>query len=140
METVTSQTSTSEIVEAWNALKAYVPVSPIRTEEQYDQAVEKLHELLDVIGDDERHPLYELLDTLGILIRAYEETHYSSTEVKGKDMLHFLVEEHHLSPSQFPELGAEEVVAELLAGNRELSVENIRALSKRFGVSPATFI
>jgi hypothetical protein len=28
----------------------------------------------------------------------------------------------------------------LLAGKRELSVEDIRALSRRFGVSPATFI
>jgi antitoxin component HigA of HigAB toxin-antitoxin module len=30
-------------------------------------------------------------------------------------------------------------VSELLAGKRELSAKNIRALSKRFGVSPATF-
>ncbi len=31
------------------------------------------------------------------------------------------------------------MVSELLGDKRELSVENIRVLSKRFGVSPATF-
>jgi HTH-type transcriptional regulator/antitoxin HigA len=60
--------------------------------------------------------------------------------VKGIDVLKFLIEEHQLSPSSFPELGNEEIVSQLLAGKRELSVEDIRALSRRFGVSPATFI
>jgi len=32
--------------------------------------------LLDEIGDNERHPLYDLLDTLGTLIHVYEETHH----------------------------------------------------------------
>lgn len=133
------RTATKQITLAWDALQTHVPISPIRSERQYDRAVKKLNELLDMVGDDEAHPLYDVLDTLGILIHAYEETQYPVSPVRGKDVLKFLVEEHQLAPSNLPEVGDEVAVSELLAGKRELSVENIRALSMRFGLSPATF-
>jgi HTH-type transcriptional regulator/antitoxin HigA len=62
-------------------------VSPIRTEQQYDQAVEKLNALLDIVGDNEAHPLYALLDTLSILIQNYEESHFPEPSVSGIDVL-----------------------------------------------------
>ncbi|MCI0691299.1 transcriptional regulator [candidate division KSB1 bacterium] len=139
METMTT-VATQQITQAWGTLQALIPVSPIRTEEQYDQAVEKLNELLDIVGDNEAHPLYELLDTLSILIHAYDEAHFPISPVTGIEVLKFIMEEHQLAPSDLPEIGDEKVVTELLADKRELSVENIRALSKRFGVSPAVFI
>jgi HTH-type transcriptional regulator/antitoxin HigA len=138
METMT-RTATKQITQAWDTLQTLVPISPIRSERQYDRAIKKLNELLDIVGDDEAHPLYDVLDTLGILIHAYEETHYPASPVTGKDVLKFLMGEHQLVPSNLPDVGDETTVSELLAGKRELSVENIRALSKRFGVSPATF-
>lgn len=131
--------ATEQIAQAWDNLQSLIPVSPIRDEQQYDQALEKLHELLDIVGDDERHPLYEVLDTLGTLVHAYEENHYQASPVTGVDVLKFLMDEHQLDPTNFPELGSKETVFELLNGKRELSVENIRILSKRFGLSPATF-
>ncbi len=51
------------------------PLFTIRTERDYDGAVERLNELLDAVGTDERHPLYGLLDTLGAVVHAYEEQH-----------------------------------------------------------------
>ena len=47
----------------------------IRTERDYDRAIQQLNELLDEIGANERHPLYGLLDALGTLIHAYEGRH-----------------------------------------------------------------
>ncbi len=132
--------ATQQITQAWGTLQALIPVSPIRTEQQYDQAVEKLNELLDIVGDNEAHPLYELLDTLSILIHAYDEAHFPISPVTGIEVLKFIMEEHQLAPSDLPEIGDEKVITELLAGKRELGVENIRALSKRFGISPAVFI
>lgn len=132
--------ATQQITQAWGTLQALIPVSPIRTEQQYEQAVEKLNELLDIVGDNEAHPLYELLDTLSILIHAYDEAHFPISPVTGIEVLKFIMEEHQLAPSDLPEIGDEKVITELLAGKRELGVENIRALSKRFGVSPAVFI
>ena len=139
MEAMTG-VATQRIVEAWDALQSHIPIAPIRNEHQYDQAVAKMNELLDVVGDDEAHPLYDVLDTLGTLVHAYEESHYPAPEVTGIGVLKFLMEEHQLAPANLTELGNEETVADLLTGKRELTVENVRSLSQRFGVSAASFI
>ena len=64
----------------WLALR---PLLAIRNEEQYEQAIEHLNDLIDEIGTDEAHPLYELLDTLGTLIHAYEEQHHAIPDWSG---------------------------------------------------------
>jgi HTH-type transcriptional regulator/antitoxin HigA len=73
------------------------------------------------------------------MIETYEETHYPVDEVTGPDVLKFLTDEHQLTPASLLELGDPQMVSELLAGKRELSIAQIRALSRRFGLSPATF-
>lgn len=137
---IISRKALREFAQAWGELQALVPVSAIHNEQQYERALETLHALLDIVGEDETHPLYELLDTLGTLVHIYEEEHYPGPAATGIDVLKFLMEEHQLSLSSFPEIGNEGEVSELLMGKRELKVSEIRALSKRFGVSPATFI
>ena len=37
----------------------------IISKKEYDIAIERLNALIDEVGDNEEHPLYELLDTLG---------------------------------------------------------------------------
>lgn len=127
------------LVASFHGLVSVVPLSVIHNEQQYDYALKLLHQLLDIVGDDESHPLYDLLDTLGTLVHAYEELHYPAPNVTGVDVLRYLCEEHELTAIDFPELGSPDVAGELLAGKRELSVENIRTLSQRFDLSPATF-
>ena len=46
---------------------------------------------------------------------------------------------HDLTQSDLPEVGSQGVVSEILGGKRTLNVRQIRALSGRFGVSPAVF-
>jgi HTH-type transcriptional regulator/antitoxin HigA len=126
-----------ELQQHWMALS---PLLSIRNEHEYDYAVERLNHLLDEVGTDEQHPLYTLLDTLGTLLHAYEEQHHSMPECSGVDVLRFLMEEHGLSQSDLPEVGSQGVVSDILRGKRELNVRQIRALAKRFQVSPAVFI
>jgi len=116
------------------------PLLSIRNEREYDHAVERLNSLLDEVGADEHHPLYTLLDTLGTLMQVYEEQHHPIPECSGGEVLRFLMEEHGLTQSDLPEIGSQGVVSEILRGKRELNVRQIRALSKRFHVSPAVFI
>ena len=112
----------------------------IQNEQDYDRAVERLNTLLDEVGADERHPLYSLLDTLGTVLHAWEEQHHAMPECGGADVLRFFMEEHNLSQSDLSEVGSQGVVSEILSGKRELNVRQIRALSKRFGVSPSVFV
>lgn len=130
-------TLTSEIQSHWAAIR---PFLSIRNEEEYDRAVERLNGLLDEIGTDERHPLYEFLDTLGTMIHAYEERHHPMPTCSGAEMLQFFMEEHGLAQSDLPEIGSQGVVSEILSGKRKLNLRQIHALAERFHVSPAMFI
>ena len=129
--------STKDIQNHWATIR---PLLTIRNERECDRAVKRLHSLLDEIGTNERHPLYGLLDTLGTLMHAYEEKHHALPESSGADMLRFFMEEHGLTQSDLPGVGSQGVVSEVLNGKRELNVRQIRALAKRFHVSPAVFM
>lgn len=132
MSVITKQTQRN-----WLAISS---IFLIRNEAEYDQAVEVLNTLLDEVGTNEQHPLYGMLDTLGAVMYAYEEKHYPIPEASGTDMLDFFMEEHDLSPDNLPELGPVKVVQEILNGQRELTIPQLRGLAKRFHVSPAVFI
>ncbi len=128
---------TKNVQSHWATIR---PILTIRNEREYDAAVKRLNELLDEIGTNERHPLYGLLDTLGTLIHAYEEKHHPMPESSSADMLRYFLEEHGLNQSDLPEIGSQGVVSEVLSGKRELNMRQVRALAKRFHVSPAVFI
>ncbi len=121
----------------WAALR---PIRSIRNERDYNRAVNRLNTLLDEIGADETHPLFSLLDTLGTVIHAYEEEHYPLPNSSGAEMLKYLMGEHGVAQSALPEVGSQGVVSEVLSGKRQLNVRQIRALAKRFHVSPAVFL
>lgn len=127
----------AEIQNHWIAIQ---PILTIRDEIDYDRAVATLNDLLDEIGTDTQHPLYDLLDTLGTVIAAYEADHVVMPLADGRGVLAYLMEEHDLRQSDLPEVGSQGIVSELLSGKRELNVRQIRALAARFGVSPAVFV
>ena len=126
-----------EIQPHWTVIRPYLS---IRNEEDYDRAIEQMNELIDIVGTDEDHPMYEFLDTLGTLIHAYEERNYPMPSVSGAEVLRYLMEEHGLRQADLPEVGSQGVVSEILNGKRELNVRQVRALANRFQVSPAVFI
>ena len=122
---------------SWAVMRPFLSIAD---ENDYDVTVELLNHLVDEVGTDERHPLYSLLDTLGTLLHEYEERHHPIPECSGSDILQLLMDEHGLTQSDLPEVGSQGVVSEVLHGRRELNVRQIRALAKRFHVSPAVFI
>lgn len=112
----------------------------IRTGREYDAAVERLDALVNEVGDNTKHPRYRLIETLSVLIEAYDREHYSLPEASGTEVLRFLMEEHGLTQKDLPEIGSQGVVSEVLAGRRTLNVRQIQALAARFGVDPAAFM
>ena len=122
---------------AWSIVSAGLS---IKTEQDYQQAVTLLDRLLDEVGENERHPLFGFLEVLGTLIESYESDHVEMNGATGKDVLRALMEEHGLTQSDLPEVGSQGVVSEILHGRRELNTRHIKALSRRFGVSPAVFL
>ena len=101
------------IQEHWSIVS---PLFSIQDENEYDLAIERLNALIDEIGVNERHPLYELLDTLGAVIYVYEEKHYPMPERSGVKFFQSLVENHQLKPSNPPEVGTPDTVSEIFGG------------------------
>jgi HTH-type transcriptional regulator/antitoxin HigA len=60
-------------VNAWSSLSQDVFVP--HNEAEYDLIVALLDNLIDVVGEDERHPLASLMEVLSVLIERYEAEH-----------------------------------------------------------------
>ncbi|MCK9800485.1 transcriptional regulator [Pseudomonas sp. MAFF 302030] len=110
-----------------------------RSEADYDGLVLALDELLDIIGEDEAHPLTSLVDIIGDWIEAYDEEHHPMPRVSGVEMLRCLMREHGLTQGDLPGVGAQSVVSEVLSGKRQLNLRQIRWLAGRFKVSMEVF-
>jgi HTH-type transcriptional regulator / antitoxin HigA len=121
----------------WNAI---APLLTIRNEQQYDQAINRLNNLIDEIGTNEQHPLYHLLDTLGTLIEAYETEHHTISNCSGSDALAYLMEEHGLSSLDLPEIGTSEKIEAILTKKQALTLSQIQQLAQRFKIQPQVFL
>jgi HTH-type transcriptional regulator / antitoxin HigA len=121
----------------------WVPIAPLfslQNEGEYDAAVERLNGLVDEIGTNDKHPLYGFLDALGTLVHTYEDQHHVIPQATGPGVLQFLMEEHGLTAADIPEIGSRESVELYLDCSHDLSVNQVRALARRFCISPAAFI
>jgi HTH-type transcriptional regulator / antitoxin HigA len=123
----------------WTAVKDVLSIP--RTEQEYDHIVSLLNELVDTVGEDENHPLADLMETLSVFIEIYDQIHYPQPTVSGAEVLSYLMHEHGLKQTDLRhEIGTQGVVSEILNGKRALNVRQIQALAERFQVSPATFL
>jgi HTH-type transcriptional regulator/antitoxin HigA len=107
----------------------------------YNKLAKFLDKLLDIVGEDEAHELIGLVDVTSHMIAMYDERkNYEIKNVRGIDALKFLMQQHQIKQSDLPEIGSQGVVSEILQGKRKLNLNQIKKLSKRFHVSPNTFI
>ena len=126
-----------EIKQQWTLIAPYLTIN---NDQEYEQAVARLNTLIDEVGTNKAHPLYSLLDTLGILIEVYESENYEIPDCTGVEMLLYLMEEHSLTQSDLPEIGSQEVLSEIINGKQELNIRQVKALAQRFQVSSSVFI
>jgi HTH-type transcriptional regulator/antitoxin HigA len=130
--------SLEKTIQVWPEISEVLFVP--HTEAEYEQAVSLLDELIDEVGEDEGHPLASLMETLGTLIETYEDSHLPEPIGDPISSLQEFMADHDLSPKDLPELGNEVIVTEILQGQRELTLPQIRSLARRFGVTPAVFV
>ncbi len=128
----------NEIADQWHPLAPFLTVP--HKEAEYDNLSAFLDRLTDEVGNDENHPLAALMDTVGTLIEAYEKEHYPFSEGEPIDVLKYLMEKQNVTPSDLAESGSMRNISEILSGKRSLDIRQIKFLSKRFNVSPATFL
>jgi HTH-type transcriptional regulator/antitoxin HigA len=125
----------------WQAFQGTFGLAAIRTRKQHDRTIALLNQLLDVVGENERHPLAGLLDLVGDLVAGYEARAHPVPDAAPRDVLQLLMKEHGLTQAGLrDELGGQSVVSDILKGKRDINTRQAKALAARFGVSPAAFI
>lgn len=134
-----AQLAIASITEAWDNFHGAAHIGHIADEQDYENATRIADELLELGAMEETHSSHSLFMTISDLIYAYDQQHYPMPKVNGVQVLRFLMEQHNLNQNELPEIGRQSVVSEILAGKRSLTVDHIRNLSARFGISPAAF-
>jgi len=128
----------AKAIKHWNYIAPLV-VLP-ENDKEFDKLVSYLDELLEIVGNNEKHPLMGLVDIVSHVIASYEEENYQNPIGKGLDALSFLINSHNLQQSDLSEIASQGVVSEILSGKRSLNLRQIKLLDKRFKVDPSTFI
>ncbi len=83
----------------------------------------------------------KLAEVLTVLIEAYEAEHYELPKASPLEVLKALIDTNGLKQKDLaPIFGSESLVSEVLNERRELNLEQIKGLAKRFNVSPSVFI
>jgi HTH-type transcriptional regulator / antitoxin HigA len=112
----------------------------IRTASDYKRANAVMTQLLDEVGEDEKHPLAEVLDYLSNQVETYEADHVKIPDAPPRDVLRFLMEQQGLSQSDPADCAPQSRISEILNGRREISKDLAKALAKRFGVGVGVFV
>jgi HTH-type transcriptional regulator/antitoxin HigA len=83
----------------------------------------------------------EAIELLTLLIERYEEMSFSIPEADAVSVVRFLLEHQDLTQRDLvPEFGSESAVSMFLAGQRKLTLEQVRKLSKRFKLPADVFV
>jgi len=60
-----------QIIPIWTMVSKFLYV--LHTEQDYEYAVALLDRLIDIVGEDETHPLASLMELVGLLVEKYED-------------------------------------------------------------------
>lgn len=113
-------------------------LKPIKTEEEYNKALERLEEIFDSIpgtseGDE--------LEILGILIENYENNTFTIDFPDPIEAIKFRMEQLNYTQNDLGEIiGLKSRASEILNKKRKLSLNMIRKLSKSLNISSDVLI
>ena len=83
----------------------------------------------------------EAIELLTLLVDRYEQAHYSVPAADAVSVVRFLIEQQGLSQRDLiPQFGSESAVSMFLAGQRKLTLDQVRKLSARFKLPSDVFI
>ena len=118
-----------------------VVVRAIENEAEYDHMVAAVEHLMDK-GEDRLSPEEAaLLETMAILIQAYDDRRHPLPPLAPNEMLAYLMETSgRTAKDLLPVLGTRGRVSEVLSGKRSISKEQAKKLAAVFKVGVDLFI
>ncbi|MBN2658566.1 MAG: hypothetical protein JXR86_16035 [Spirochaetales bacterium] len=110
----------------------------IRSEEELNIALELYESLLDRKNAGEDH-LISVLEILGDSIEKFERK-YSIEKPAPVEMLKFLMVQHNHNQSDLADIAPGSVISNILHGKRELNINHVRKLCRKYKVSADLFL
>ena len=107
-------------------------IKPIKTEDDYEAALERIMTLMDAEIDT---PEGDELDVLGTLVEAYEAKNHAIDQPNPIEAIRFKMEQYGLKDKDLvPYIGRTGRVSEILNYHRKLTLVMIRKLSKGLNI------
>lgn len=128
------------ILRAWMPFKQLIGVTSVHSAEDYAQASATIAALLDEVGDNENHPLAEVLDYLADQVKAYEDENFQIPQAQPSEVLRFLMEQHGLKQDDLGDCAPQNRISDMLSGKRAISKEIAKRLAQRFHVRADVFL
>jgi HTH-type transcriptional regulator / antitoxin HigA len=117
---------------------AHAYLKPIQSQAQYQAALSLLETVWEQVGENNHSPYAGLLELLLERIQAFEDTQNPIPNAPAAQVLRFLFQQHNLTQSQVAAaVGMKQSnLSAVLHQKRQLTLEQIKALAKYFGINP----
>lgn len=107
-------------------------IKPIRTEQDYKNALQRIDVLMDALPNTQE---FDELEILATLVDVYEEVHYAIDAPTPIEAIKFRMEQEGLIQKDLVSaIGDETRVSKVLSGQRALTVDMIRNLHEQFKI------
>lgn len=106
---------------------------PIKTEEDYEQALKTMEGVLHAKSDT---PEGDLLEVLSLLVHEYEQKHYAIESLNPLEALKYEMEEQGLTQSDLAKRFAmsKSTISEIMNGRKQMSVRFMKFLHHELGI------
>src|SRR5258707_912779 len=129
-----------KVVSAWTDLRKSTGLGAIRTEADYLSMRKLADQLVDHIGEDEHHPLSDLLDVVLELMESWEDDHADTPKASPREILQHLMEANGLKQQDLVDIVSQGTLSNILNGKRGVSKELAKKFAERFHVGVSSFL
>ena len=132
---------TKQLMKHWQAIQKFVKIPT--DDKECDGLIKDIDKLRSYRADSGTIVLEGLVNLMQQAVRDYflnkHKSENNKSRIPGK-VLKYYMNVYNLKQRDLAEIGSQGVVSMLVNGERELTLGHIKKLSKRFNVSPITFI
>ncbi len=129
-----------DISATWASLQSQLPITPIRTEEDYQQMVRVANSLSDHLSGNDNDPLADLHAIVRELVVHWQARNRTVPRAEPREVLRHLLITHGLKQKDLAGIASPTVVSDILAGRRAISKKVAKALAVRFQTDVSEFL
>ena len=113
-------------------------LKPIKTEQDYEHALERVYQLMHTERSQQET---DELEVLSLLIQEYEKQHYPVPPPHPIEAIKFRVDQMGISPAELHKImGSRSRTSDIFSGRRKLNLRMIRKLHEKLNIPTETLI